>query len=238
VLSYRDTVRSLLSLMYTTFSKAIAPVRGGSGGDPNDLPNGQRVASIALGMLTRARARMCDACSRPVRCWNRRIWLVKNERCVHFACWKSRLFFKEYLQFMAIEIRAFAPPGGYSSNGRSVNMALRELRASASALNERAGRLETQLQQAEAIRSGECVAGGIQRAGDPTGSTRASRERTKALKHEGANDGESAKRINCALMPAGAASVNGPSRRESHRKRDIIELTDDMVTTETLFVHP
>jgi hypothetical protein len=39
----------------------------------------------------------CDECSRAIRWWHRRVWLVDNERCVHLHCWKGQLSFKGFV---------------------------------------------------------------------------------------------------------------------------------------------
>jgi len=36
----------------------------------------------------------CDDCLKPIRWWNRRIWLVDGERCAHLQCWNGQLLLK------------------------------------------------------------------------------------------------------------------------------------------------
>jgi hypothetical protein len=102
-------------------------------------------------MLARIRTIPCDECSQPIRWWNRRIWVVKGERCAHLQCWKGQQFLKEYVQLVAEEIRHSAPLHGQPSDNNSIDSELRELRAYARALRARVERLEAQLQQAEEL---------------------------------------------------------------------------------------
>ena len=56
----------------------------------------------------------CDECLRPIRWWNRRVWLGDHERCAHLQCFNGRLFLRA---LVADEIRRsqlivadFSPP--------------------------------------------------------------------------------------------------------------------------------
>jgi hypothetical protein len=73
-------------------------------------------------LLAGLRTIRCDECLGVIRWWNRRVWLVKGERCAHLRCWQGRLFFKALVadeirrsQIMAGEIRP--PPEGSSEPG-------------------------------------------------------------------------------------------------------------------------
>jgi hypothetical protein len=105
----------------------------------------------ARNLLARFKTTPCDECSRPVRWWNRRIWVVNGERCAHLQCWNGQLFLKAYVQLMAEEIRLTAGRRTQPGDNDAADTELRELRASARALRERAERLEAQLQQAEEL---------------------------------------------------------------------------------------
>jgi len=100
-------------------------------------------------LLAKFKTTFCEECSRPIRCWHRRIWVVKGERCAHLQCWNGQLFIKGYVQLMAEEIRARRRD--HSTDKDPAEPELRELRVSAQALRERAERLEAQLQHAEEI---------------------------------------------------------------------------------------
>ncbi len=75
----------------------------------NGIPSSRR--HIRLGThdaLARAKTVHCYECLRAIHWWNRRVWLVDSERCVHLHCWKDRLFLKalvadhiSYVQVMA-----------------------------------------------------------------------------------------------------------------------------------------
>ena len=45
-------------------------------------------------MVERFNTICCYDCSRPIRWWNRRIWLVENQSYTHLRCWEDQLFFK------------------------------------------------------------------------------------------------------------------------------------------------
>jgi len=108
--------------------------------------------SINLGacnMLAKFKTTFCDECSQPVRCWHRRVWEANGTRCVHRQCWNGQLFVKGYVQVMAEEIRTRRRNRATSNSPADAE--LRELRASAQALRERAERLEAQLQRAEQL---------------------------------------------------------------------------------------
>jgi hypothetical protein len=56
----------------------------------------------ALDVLPRVSSTLCTECHRPIRWWNRRIWLVDGESCAHAHCWEGKLFLKA---FVADEVR-------------------------------------------------------------------------------------------------------------------------------------
>ena len=111
--------------------------------------------SLDLGgraVMARLRTTSCDECARPIRWWNRRIWAVDRERCTHLKCWNGQQFIRAYVQLMSEEIRHSAQAHGQPiDNDDSTDAALRELRAAARTLRERAERMEAQLQQAEEV---------------------------------------------------------------------------------------
>jgi hypothetical protein len=108
-------------------------------------------AVSAHNVMAQFRATPCDQCSEPIRWWNRRVWLAEGERCAHPQCWNGQLFLKSYVQFMAEEIRLSAEGDSKPCDGDLGDTELRQLRASARALRERAERLEAQLRQAEKL---------------------------------------------------------------------------------------
>jgi hypothetical protein len=131
---------------------------------------------------------------------------------------------------MAAEIRERGPVDSYSTNGRWADTELRELRASASILIKRAERLETQIEQAEAVDGGQhVVAGGIRRADVPAASMGVLRGSTTVVTGESASNNESAKSLQCVPMPVDATSVERSSQRASPGTQDLIELTHNMV---------
>jgi hypothetical protein len=103
------------------------------------------------GMLARFRASSCDECSRPIRWWNRRVWLVNDEHCAHLQCWNGRLALKAYVQLVCDEIKHSAQRRSPPCDNASVDAELRELRASARALRQRVERIEAHLHQAEQL---------------------------------------------------------------------------------------
>jgi len=103
------------------------------------------------GALARFKTNSCDECSRPIRWWNRRVWVVNRERCAHPQCWNAQLFLKAYVRLVSDEIRHSSQRRGQPNDNHLVDTELRELRASARALRERVERMETQLQQAEEL---------------------------------------------------------------------------------------
>jgi hypothetical protein len=102
-------------------------------------------------MLGRLRTISCDECSRPIRWWNRRVWVADHERCAHLQCWNGQQFLKAYVQLMSEELRHSPEPAAHARDRDSSDTELRELRAYARALRQRVERLEAQLQQAEEL---------------------------------------------------------------------------------------
>jgi hypothetical protein len=102
----------------------------------------------ARNLLTPFKTTLCDECSRPVRFWSRRVWVVDGKRCAHLQCWSGQIFVKGYVHVMAEEIRN--KRRSQSAHNDSTEPELRELRVSAQALRERAERLEQEL-----LRAGE-----------------------------------------------------------------------------------
>jgi hypothetical protein len=101
----------------------------------------------ARGALVCVRAVPCDYCAQQIRWWDRHVWAVKSERCLHRKCWDAQLFFKAHIEEMAEENQLAARPHSRPTDG-SVNSELRELRASARMLRKRLERLEAKLPQA------------------------------------------------------------------------------------------
>ena len=63
----------------------------------NAIPSAWRRIYCRLSVrdaFARVKTVPCDECSRAIRWWHRRVWLVDNGRCVHLHCWKSQLSFK------------------------------------------------------------------------------------------------------------------------------------------------
>jgi hypothetical protein len=89
----------------------------------------------------------CEECSKPIRWWSRRVWVIESERCAHFKCWNERLFLHSYVQLVSEEARQCHRP--HSPDPISTDTELRELRAFARTVGERVQRLEEQLHQAQ-----------------------------------------------------------------------------------------
>ncbi len=105
----------------------------------------------ARDVLARLRTISCNECARPIRWWNRRVWMAGHERCAHRQCWNGQLFLKAYFQLMSEELRQPANPRATISDRNSPKTELSELCASARALRERVERLDAQLQQAKIL---------------------------------------------------------------------------------------
>jgi uncharacterized membrane protein len=97
-----------------------------------------------MNALTRVKAISCDECSQPIHWWNRRVWLVKHERCAHLQCWNGRQFLHTYVQLMSDGSGNSQP----RDNG-AANAELGELRTRVQSLRESLDRLERRLQEAE-----------------------------------------------------------------------------------------
>jgi hypothetical protein len=111
-------------------------------------------------MIARLRTVPCDECSRPIRAWDGRIWLIEGERWAHSQCWKRRLFFERYMESMADEIRGQIkvnefPPSPQScfqpSDDASANHELRSAVTPATAPREPVDQLGARQQQAEEL---------------------------------------------------------------------------------------
>jgi cytoskeletal protein CcmA (bactofilin family) len=73
---------------------------------PNLISSARRSITLsARPLIARLRTMPCDKCSRPIRAWDGRIWLIERERWVHSRCWKRRLFFRRDMESKANEIR-------------------------------------------------------------------------------------------------------------------------------------
>jgi len=132
------------------FVTADTTIEGASMGANSVLSVWQSFELGARSLLAKFKTTFCDECSGPIRCWHRRVWVVKGERRAHLQCWSGQLFIRGYVQLMAEEIRARR--SDHSTDKDPAEPELRELRASAQALRERAERLEAQLQHAEETR--------------------------------------------------------------------------------------
>jgi cytoskeletal protein CcmA (bactofilin family) len=125
-----------------------------AGNFPNVISSACRSITLsARPVVARLRTVPCGECSRPIRCWNGRIWLLNGARWAHLQCWQRLLFFERHIQLMADEIRhrqikvdEFLPspqpqsqPSDYPANNK-----VRYPVASATALGQPVERLEVQ----------------------------------------------------------------------------------------------
>jgi hypothetical protein len=158
----------------------------GSGNGPNAILAAWRVLDLAASeTIARLRTTSCDECTRPIRWWNRRVWLVNRERCAHPQCWSGWLFIKGHIQ----ELRHSAQRSGQPRDKNSADTELRELRVSAHALRERVERLEAQLEQtAELAATTETVPASIGLFAGNEHFTAGNRHRTKARMASGNSD--------------------------------------------------
>jgi hypothetical protein len=134
-------------------------------------------SSLGAGdVLAHVRTITCDECSRPIRWWNRRIWLLDRQcsapdkrlfpgtqrlalKAAHLECWKGHLFFKALVahQIRCSQLTAddeFPPtPQRRSrpSDNASADTGLRSPVAPMTALREPVEGLEAQQQQAELV---------------------------------------------------------------------------------------
>src|SRR5689334_18845172 len=54
----------------------------------------RRIRLGARDAFARVKTVPCDECSRTIRWWNRRVWLVDSECWIHLQCWQGQFFFK------------------------------------------------------------------------------------------------------------------------------------------------
>jgi len=102
----------------------------------------------------------CDECLRPIRWWNRRVWLGDHERCAHLQCFNGQLFLRA---LVADEIRRsqliaadFSPPTATRPQPIANGSAANELRNPAVAvitLEEPVEQLDALQQRIEEISS-------------------------------------------------------------------------------------
>ncbi len=97
----------------------------------------------------------CDECLRPIRWWNRRVWLGDHERCAHLQCFNGRLFLRA---LVADEIRRsqlivadFSPPTATRSQPIANGSADNELRNPAVAVIT----LEEPVEQLDALQAAD-----------------------------------------------------------------------------------
>lgn len=113
--------------------------------------------SVTRLILTRVRSVCCDECSRPIRWWNRRVWLVDRECCAHLQCFEGHLFFKTLVEdaargtqlVVADQIRAPSRSCSESSDDGPADNELRNPDTSIPAIRESVERLEGQRLQTE-----------------------------------------------------------------------------------------
>jgi hypothetical protein len=96
------------------FVKQDSNMHPGDGANVNSS-TWHRIRSGVQDALAHLKTVPCDECLRAIHWWNRRIWLVNRERCVHLHCWKGQLLLKalvadhiEYIQVMADENSALS----------------------------------------------------------------------------------------------------------------------------------
>jgi hypothetical protein len=85
---------------------------------------------MSLGIRdVRARVRTipCDECLRVIHWWNRRVWLVDNERYVHLQCWKGQLLFKAFVADHIWSVQVMADENSALSRNRSPENELQQL---------------------------------------------------------------------------------------------------------------
>jgi len=94
----------------------------------NVIPSAWRC--IRLGVrdaLARVKTVPCAECSRAIRWWNRRVWPVDSERCVHLQCWKGQLFFKALVADHIRFVQVITDENFVLSQNRSPEHELQEL---------------------------------------------------------------------------------------------------------------
>jgi hypothetical protein len=107
-------------------------------------------------VFARLRTVRCDECLRPIRCWNRRVWLG-DECCSHLQCFEGQLFLRA---LVAGEIRRWQliasdvpldPRGSQPSDIDSTENNLRNPVPSTTTLSEPIELLEAAAQQREEV---------------------------------------------------------------------------------------
>jgi hypothetical protein len=95
----------------------------------NVISNAWRRIYCRLGArdaLARVKAVHCDECSRVIRWWNRRVWLVHSERYVHLQCRKGQLFFQAFVADHIRSVQVIADENSALSRNRSPESKLQE----------------------------------------------------------------------------------------------------------------
>lgn len=107
-------------------------------------------------VLARLSTVRCYECLRPIRWWNRRVWL-DDERCSHLQCSEGRLFLRALVagqiqrsQLISNEVPPDPRGGSHLSNSGSSDNELPNL-DTATAQDEAVERLEPQQQHAEEV---------------------------------------------------------------------------------------
>jgi hypothetical protein len=78
-------------------------------------------------VLARVRTVPCDECWRAIHWWNRRIWLVDSERCVHLQCREGQLFFKAFVADHIRSVQVIADENSALSKNSSPENELQKL---------------------------------------------------------------------------------------------------------------
>lgn len=82
-------------------------------------------------VFARDRTNRCFDCLRPIRWWNRHVWVVDGERWVHLQCRKGELFFKALVADQIRCARVTADESSKLSPNHSAENKQHELSASA-----------------------------------------------------------------------------------------------------------
>jgi hypothetical protein len=101
-------------------------------------------------LLARIRKDRCYDCLRPIRWWNRRVWLADGERWVHLQCWRDELFFKALVADQIRRAKVTADENSELSRNRSAENERQEPPAYA-AQPEKVEQLVILLQPAEEL---------------------------------------------------------------------------------------
>jgi len=79
----------------------------------NRLFEGRVPASEPENALWGGEMGLCDGCSRPISCWNRRVWQDPTHQ-FHRACWEGQQFFRKFIASQCELDDPLKPePGGY-----------------------------------------------------------------------------------------------------------------------------